>query len=120
VVTFSVGSSVPSWLWLAANPDCRHGIEELPVLSDVAISAKRHKVLERVIPLVASLDLVVDLQVIERSALLTSPSVVLQNPLRQAPASGGTSLPNPLSSVLSPTRPAPLPSLLCLVEVVPK
>ena len=65
VVTFSVGSSVPSWLWLATNPDCRHGIEELPVLSDVAIRAKRHQVLERVIPLVALPDLVVDLEILQ-------------------------------------------------------
>jgi predicted HTH domain antitoxin len=35
------------------------------MLSQVAVRAKRHEVRERIVPLLAALDLVVDLQVLE-------------------------------------------------------
>jgi hypothetical protein len=53
------GLSLPSWLGLAAHADGWDGIEKLPVLGQVAVRAKRHQVLECVIPLLAPLDLVV-------------------------------------------------------------
>jgi hypothetical protein len=53
------------------------------VLSQVAVRTQRHKVRERIVPLLAALDLVVHLQVFERPALLTPPSVPLQHPLHQ-------------------------------------
>ena len=107
-------SSLPSWFWLAASSDRWDGIEKLPVLAQMAVRAKRHKVLERIITPLAPIDLVVDLEVPERPALLTSPPVALQHPLHQAPASRGTSLPKAFPSVLSATRPAPLPSSMAL------
>jgi hypothetical protein len=52
--------SLPSWFWLAANSDRWNWIEKLSMLWQVAIRAKRHKVLERIITLLAPLDLMVD------------------------------------------------------------
>jgi hypothetical protein len=51
------------------------------MLSHVAVGTKRQQVRERIIPLLAPPDHVVDLQVLERAALLTPPSVPLQHPL---------------------------------------
>ena len=48
---------------------------------DLAVLAKDPKILERVVALLASFDLMVDLQVLQRPALLTAPVVPLQNPL---------------------------------------
>jgi len=55
------------------------------VFGQVAVRAKRYKVRECIIPLLAPLDFVVHLQVLQRPALLTSPSVPLQHPLHQPP-----------------------------------
>ena len=46
------GSSLPSWF--AANPDSRHSIVNLPVLTPEEIGAKRHKVVGRIISLLAA------------------------------------------------------------------
>jgi len=59
------GSSLPSWFWLAANSDSWHLIEKPPVLGQVAIRAKRHQVLQRIITGLAPLHLAVDLQVLQ-------------------------------------------------------
>ena len=58
-------SSPPSLFWLAANSHRWHRIDKLLVLGQVAIRAKRHQVLKRVIPLLASFDLVVDLEILQ-------------------------------------------------------
>ena len=58
-------SSHPSWFWLAANSNRWDRIEKLPMLSHVAVSAERHEIRERVVPLLAPLDPVVHLQVVE-------------------------------------------------------
>jgi len=79
------GSSLPSWFWLAASCDGWQRIEKLPVLAQMVVRAKRHKVLERIITLLAPLGVVVDLQILERPAPLTSPPVPLQHPLHQTP-----------------------------------
>ena len=55
------------------------------MLSHVAVSAERHEILERIITPLAPLDLVMDLEIFQRAALLTSPSVLLQHPLHQPP-----------------------------------
>ena len=47
------------WLWFAADVDCGRAKEELAVLPYVAVSAKRHQVRERIIALLAALDLAV-------------------------------------------------------------
>jgi hypothetical protein len=49
------------------------------MLSHVAIGTKSHEIHKRVTSLLASFDLVVDLEVLQRAALLTSPPVSLQN-----------------------------------------
>ena len=77
--------SLPSRFWLAGNSNRRDRIEKLPVLSHVAVSTQRHEIRERVVPLLAPFDLVMDLQIFQRSALLTPPSVPLQHPLHQSP-----------------------------------
>ena len=79
------------------------------MLCHVAVCTRRHKVRGHTIPRLAPLDLMADLQVLKRAALLTPTSVPLQHPLLQALAPSGTSLPKPLSGVLSPTRPPPCP-----------
>jgi hypothetical protein len=53
------------------------------MFSHVAVGAKGHQVIERVVAQLAPLDLVVDLQVLQRAALLTSPAVGLQHPVKQ-------------------------------------
>jgi hypothetical protein len=56
-------SLLRSWFWLAANSGCWDGIEKLPVLGQVAVRAKRYKVRERIVPVLAAFDPVVHLQV---------------------------------------------------------
>ena len=48
----------------------RCGKAQWPVLLQVAVSTEGHKVFEGVVALLASLDLVVDLQILQRAALL--------------------------------------------------
>src|SRR5579862_7203799 len=54
------------------------GVEKLRVLTHMAVGAKGHEVLGRVVPALAPLDLVVDLEVLDRSTFLTTPFVPLQ------------------------------------------
>jgi hypothetical protein len=56
------GLSLHTWLWPTANSDCWHRVGKLPVPGQMAIRAKRHQVLERIITLLAPLDLTVDLR----------------------------------------------------------
>jgi hypothetical protein len=56
------------------------------MLTHVAVDAKGHKVIQTVIAHLAPLDLVVDLQVLQRPALLTTPFIPLQHRLHQLPA----------------------------------
>jgi hypothetical protein len=51
----------------------------------VAVSTQGHEVLDSVISLQASFDPVMDLEIFERAALLTSSSVALQHLLHQPP-----------------------------------
>jgi hypothetical protein len=44
-----------------------------------------HEILQRIVPLLALFDLVRDLQIFQRSALLTPPSVPLQHPPHETP-----------------------------------
>ena len=55
------------------------------MLFQVAMGAQRREISQCVIPLLASLDLVVDLEILQRAALLTSPPVSVQDPPHQAP-----------------------------------
>ena len=55
------------------------------MLPHMAAGTEGHEVFERIISQVAALDLVVDLQVLKRPALLASPLISLENPLHQAP-----------------------------------
>ena len=55
------------------------------MLTHVAACAERHQVIERVVAQLATLDFVVDLQVLQRSAFLTAPFVPLQHPLHKPP-----------------------------------
>ena len=55
------------------------------MLPHMAAGTEGHEVFERIISQVAALDLVVDLQVLERPALLTALFVPLQRPLYQPP-----------------------------------
>jgi len=55
------------------------------VLFQVALGAEGDEIPQRVTSLLAPLDLGVDLEIFERTALLTSPPVSLQPPLRQPP-----------------------------------
>jgi len=80
-----IGSSLPAWLWLAARFGRYHRIVELPVLGHVAVGTQAHKIPKSVTSLLASLDPVVDLHILQRAALLASPSVSLQHPLHQPP-----------------------------------
>ena len=77
--------SLPSWFGLVAHSDGWDRIEKLPVLPHVAIGTQSHEIVEGVVAQLAHLDLVVDLQILERPALLTAPFVPLQHPLHQAP-----------------------------------
>ena len=56
------------------------GIVELrlPMLSHVAVSTNGHKVIERIVARLAPFDLVVELQILQRAALLTAQAVPLQ------------------------------------------
>ena len=78
-------SSPPSRFGPAARFGCRNRIEKLPVLPHVAIGTEGDEVIEGVVAQLAPLDLVVDLQVLERPALLTAPFVPLQHPLHKPP-----------------------------------
>jgi len=49
----------------------------------MAAGAQRYEIIERVVAQLAALDLVVDLQGLERPALLASPFVPLQHPLHR-------------------------------------
>jgi hypothetical protein len=55
------------------------------MLLHVALGTQTHKISQRVISLLAPLDLVMDLEILQSAALLTSPAVSLQNPLHQPP-----------------------------------
>ena len=67
------GSSVPPWFGLAVYFNGRNLVTQLPVLAHVAVGTKGHQVIERVVAQLAPLDLMVDLQVLNRPALLASP-----------------------------------------------
>lgn len=51
----------------------------------MGVNTHSDEVIEGVVAQLAALDLVVDLQILERPALLTSPAVALQHPLHQPP-----------------------------------
>jgi hypothetical protein len=71
-----VGGSRPTSI---SHPNWKFGIGfeiELPMLFHVAANAQGHEILERVIALLAPLDLVMNLKVFERSALLAFPLIV--------------------------------------------
>jgi hypothetical protein len=55
------------------------------MLRHVAVRTKRHKATKGVVAQLAPLDLVVNLQILQGAALLTSPAVALQHPLHQPP-----------------------------------
>ncbi len=48
------------------------------MLSHVAVSTNGHKVIERIVARLAPFDLVVELQILQRAALLTAQAVPLQ------------------------------------------
>ena len=50
---------------------------KVSVFAHVAVSTEDHKVTEGVVAQLASLDLVIDLQILQRAALLTSPPISL-------------------------------------------
>ena len=79
------GSSLPAGFGLTARFGRYHRIVKLPMLLHVAVGTQAHKILKRVISLLAPLDLVMDLEILQRAALLTSPSVSLQHTLHQPP-----------------------------------
>ncbi len=66
-------------VWLAAKSARRDRIEKLPVLGHVTVSTERHEIRERIIPLLAPFDRMMDLEAIQRAELLTSPSISLQH-----------------------------------------
>ena len=55
------------------------------MLFHVAIGTQGYKIIQGVVAHLAALDLVVDLQILERPALLTAPFVPLQYPFHQPP-----------------------------------
>jgi hypothetical protein len=59
----AVQASIP-WHLLADGPYCPRFEAQLPMLRQVAIGAQGHQVLERFAALMASLDLVVDLEIL--------------------------------------------------------
>ena len=61
----------------------------------MAISTEGDEILERIIPLLASFDLVVDLGILQRAAHLTPPAVPLQHPrFKEEIVISSKSLPN--------------------------
>ena len=78
------GFTLRAWFGLAAQLGGWNGVAQLPMLFYVAVGTQSHEILERVISLLASLDLVVDLQILQRAALPAPPAVPLQHPLHQA------------------------------------
>jgi hypothetical protein len=79
------GSSLPAWFWPAACSGRWHRMEKLPVAGHVAISTEDHKIAGSIVALLAPLDPVVHLQVLQLPALLPSPAVPLQYSLHQSP-----------------------------------
>ena len=73
--------SLLCYRWYPALFGRRRGKAQLPVLLQVAVSTEGHKVPEGVVALLAFFDLVVDLQILQRAALLTSPVTSLQHAL---------------------------------------
>jgi len=79
------GIALGAWFGLAAQLGGWNSVAQLPMLFHVAVSTYGDQVIEGVVALLASLVLVVDLQILQRAALLTSPPVSVQDPLHQAP-----------------------------------